>query len=72
VNHTITANAFYEASSVANGVKFDVLLLVADSTLYIKKVAERLYPELIYVACVAHSLQRVCETIHVFYTKLTS
>jgi hypothetical protein len=57
---------------VANGVKFDVLLLVADSTLYIKKVAEGLYTELVHVTCVAHSLHRVCETIHVFYPKLTS
>jgi hypothetical protein len=31
-----------------------------------KKLTEH-YPELIHVTCVAYSLHRVCETIHVFY-----
>jgi hypothetical protein len=50
-----------------DGAKFDVLLLVTDATLYMKKLAEGFYPKLIHATCIVHSLHRVFETIHALY-----
>jgi hypothetical protein len=49
-------------------VKFDVLLLIIDATLYIKIAGLSInYPKKIHATCVAHALHRVCRTIRVLY-----
>ncbi|XP_003737959.1 uncharacterized protein LOC100902100 [Galendromus occidentalis] len=68
-NHATIAQAFCNSLSILwpEGIKHErVLLFVTDGAKYMKKAADGLkvlFPNMVYVTCLAHGIHRVCEEI---------